>query len=157
MRKEENDIRILSEAPIPAAVAGLAVPTVITQLINIFYNYADTWFVGRTGNPAAVAAMSVCMPLYVLMAAIANLFGIGGARLRGCVLGRVLPAGLELLAGIVFLVMSCHRGIPPLFWWIGLRREAVGKWITDAFSTSPLVKMWKTGGEAGSFPTGFQH
>lgn len=87
MRKEGNDIRILSEAPIPAAVAGLAVPTVITQLINIFYNYADTWFVGRTGNPAAVAAMSVCMPLYVLMAAIANLFGIGGASVISRQLG----------------------------------------------------------------------
>ena len=79
---------IFEDAPIPRAVAEMAVPTVITQLINIVYNFADTWYVGRTGNAAMVAALSVCMPIYVYMAAIANLFGIGGSSAISRSLGR---------------------------------------------------------------------
>ena len=78
-------------APIPKAVLTLAIPTVITQVINIIYNYADTWYVGRTGNAAAVAAMSVCMPVFILTGAIANLFGAGGASLISRLLGEKKP------------------------------------------------------------------
>ena len=70
---------VFEEASIPKAVMTLAVPTIITQLINIIYNLADTWYVGRTGNPAMVAALSVSMPVFILMSALANLFGVGGA------------------------------------------------------------------------------
>jgi Na+-driven multidrug efflux pump len=77
--------------PIPAAVMTLAVPPIITQLINIIYNFADTWYVGRTGNAAMVAALSVCMPVFVLLAAVANLFGIGGASVISRALGRKDP------------------------------------------------------------------
>ena len=41
---------LFESVPIPTAVMVLAVPTIITQLINIIYNFADTWYVGRTGN-----------------------------------------------------------------------------------------------------------
>lgn len=79
MTSKPAEIKIFEDEAIPVAVAKLAIPTVITQLINIVYNFADTWFVGRTGNAAMVAALSVCMPIFIIMAALANLFGIGGA------------------------------------------------------------------------------
>ena len=83
-----QNMAIFESAPIPVAVMTLAVPTIITQLINIIYNFADTWYVGRTGSAAMVAALSVCMPVFVLLAAIANLFGIGGASVISRALGR---------------------------------------------------------------------
>ena len=85
MNKEQY---IFREAPVPKAVMTLAVPTLISQLINIVYNYADTWYVGRTGNAAMVAALSLCMPVFVILAAIANLFGVGGASAISRSLGR---------------------------------------------------------------------
>lgn len=66
----------------------MAIPTVVTQLINIIYNYADTWYVGRTANAAMVAALGVSFPMFVIMAAIANLFGIGGASVISRALGE---------------------------------------------------------------------
>lgn len=87
-RKNDRSIAIFESAPIPVAVMTLAVPTIITQLINIVYNFADTWYVGRTGSAAMVASLSVSMPVFVLMAAIANLFGIGGASVISRALGR---------------------------------------------------------------------
>ena len=62
-----HNMSLFEYTPIPAAVMTLAVPTIITQLINIIYNFADTWYVGRTGNAAMVAALSVCMPVFVLL------------------------------------------------------------------------------------------
>lgn len=82
---------IFEEAPIPKAVMTLAIPTIITQLINIIYNYADTWYVGRTENAAMVAALSVSFPIFVILAAIANLFGIGGSSVISRSLGMKKP------------------------------------------------------------------
>lgn len=38
----------------------------------------DTFFVGKTGDPNQVAAVSLCMPIYLLLMAFGNIFGIGG-------------------------------------------------------------------------------
>ncbi|MCC6093833.1 MAG: MATE family efflux transporter [Eubacterium sp.] len=86
-----KDTYVFEKAPVLKAIAILGIPTVITQLINIIYNYADTWFVGRTGNPAMVASMSVTMPIFVIMAALANLFGIGGSSVISRNLGEKNP------------------------------------------------------------------
>lgn len=71
--------RIYADMPIPKAVATMIIPTIISQIITVIYNLADTWYVGLTDNSAAVAAISLCLPVYNIMTAIANLFGIGGA------------------------------------------------------------------------------
>lgn len=71
--------RIYADMPVPKAVATMIVPTIISQIITVIYNLADTWYVGLTNNAAAVAAISLCLPVYNIMTAIANLFGIGGA------------------------------------------------------------------------------
>ena len=86
-----QQIELFETVPIPVAVMTLAIPTIITQLINIVYNYADTWFVGRTGSAPMVAALSVSMPVFVLLSAVANLFGIGGASVISRALGRKDP------------------------------------------------------------------
>ena len=92
MDKAKTDRReIFENKSVPAAVFSLVIPTVITQILNIVYNFADTWFVGRTGNENAVAAISVAMPLFIIMAALSNLFGIGASS----VISRSLGAKKE--------------------------------------------------------------
>lgn len=71
--------KIYALMPVPKAVATMVIPTVISQIITVIYNLADTWYVGLTGSAAAVAAISLCLPVYNIMTAIANLFGIGGS------------------------------------------------------------------------------
>ncbi len=84
---KQNRTYLFEEKPIPLAVLTLIVPTVISQIITILYNFADTWFVGRTNNEAAVAAVSVAMPLFIVLTGLANLFGIGGASVISRSLG----------------------------------------------------------------------
>lgn len=44
---------LFSEAPVRKAVLTLAIPTVISQLITVVYNMADTFFHWETERPAA--------------------------------------------------------------------------------------------------------
>lgn len=100
---EESEIqtrerRIFAEYPVPKAVAAMVIPTIISQIITVIYNLADTWYVGLTGDAAAVAAISLCLPVYNIMTAFANLFGIGGSS----VIARALGTGNEKRAKTAF-------------------------------------------------------
>ena len=75
--------------PVPRAVATLAIPTVISQVVTMIYNLADTFFIGQTGDPTMVAAVSLVSPWFNLLTALGNLFGLGGSSL----ISRMLGAG----------------------------------------------------------------
>ncbi len=79
---------LFEKMPVPKAVISLVVPTVISQLITVIYNMADTFFIGQIGDPNQVAAVSLCMPLFLLLTGMANLFGIGGSSLISRSLGE---------------------------------------------------------------------
>ncbi len=61
----------------------------ITQLITVVYNMADTFFIGQLNDSDQVAAATLAMPVFMLLTAFANLFGIGGASM----ISRCLGAG----------------------------------------------------------------
>ena len=87
-RAARNEIEIFEKMPVRRAVITLAVPTVISQLIVLIYNLADTWYIGQTGDPHQVAAVTVAFPIFMLLSAFANLFGIGGGSLISRLLGK---------------------------------------------------------------------
>ena len=62
---------------IPATIAKFAVPTVLSQLVTLIYNLADTYFVGQTDNPSQVAALTLSFPIFMILVMVGNLFGIG--------------------------------------------------------------------------------
>ena len=79
---------LFEEVPVPQAIMKLAVPTVISQIILVIYNMADTFFIGMTGSDAMLTAVTVCMPAFMFLSAISNLFGIGGGAVISRSLGR---------------------------------------------------------------------
>lgn len=64
--------------PIPRSLAYFIVPTVLSQIAALLLNLADSFFVGRTGDPYQVAAMGLTFPIYVTMTIIAAIMGVGG-------------------------------------------------------------------------------
>lgn len=78
---------LFEDAPVSRAVISLVIPTVISQLITVVYNMADTFFIGQIGDPNQVAAVSLCMPMFIFLTGLANLFGIGGSSLISRCLG----------------------------------------------------------------------
>lgn len=73
MRNDKNTL--FTDTPVKNAVLTLAIPTVISQLITVVYNMADTFFVGQLNDPLQVAAATIAMPCYMFLTAFANLFG----------------------------------------------------------------------------------
>ena len=69
------------------AIIRLAVPTIIGQIILVIYNMADTFFIGLTGSDAKITAATVCMPAFMFLSAISNLFGVGGSSVISRALG----------------------------------------------------------------------
>ena len=65
--------------PVPRAVAVMALPTVISQVVTMIYSLADTFFIGQLGDPAMVAAVSLVSPWFNLLTALGNLFGLGAS------------------------------------------------------------------------------
>ena len=72
---------------VPKAMYVMAVPMIISQLITLIYNLADTWFIGQTNNPYMVAGCSLVLPAFMLTIVIANVFGVGGGTLISRLLG----------------------------------------------------------------------
>ena len=120
-RRDRFDSTDLFErASVPRAVASLALPAVASQLVVLAYNMADTWFIGQTGDPAQVAALTATFPIYMLLNAVSNLFGVGGGSLVSRSLGahdeqrarRVATASawlavvFSLVAGAILLLVA---------------------------------------------------
>ena len=85
----KNNDTVFRDAPIPKAVAQMAVPTMLSMLVVVLYNMVDTFFVGQTGDANQVAAVSVATPVFLILMALGNMFGIGGSSL----ISRLLGAG----------------------------------------------------------------
>ncbi len=83
-RKKE----LFENTPVAKALATLAVPTIISQLITMIYNLADTFFIGLTDDPYKVASATLSFVLVFGMNALANLFGVGGGTLISRLLGK---------------------------------------------------------------------
>lgn len=73
--------------PVHKAVATLAIPCIISQIVSIIYNLADTFYIGQLGNPYMVAAVTLVYPWFNILTALGNLFGIGGSSLISRLLG----------------------------------------------------------------------
>ena len=85
---EDKTTKIFRDAPVPKAVLLNAIPSVISMIMVLVYNLADTFFIGQTKNPLMVAAVSVATPAFLLFMAIGMLFGIGGTSLISRMLGE---------------------------------------------------------------------
>ena len=96
-RTVEKKTELFETMPIRRAAMTLVIPTVISQLVMLVYNMADTWYIGQTGDPYQVAAVTVTYPIFMMMNALANFFGIGGSSL----ISRMLGVGEQEKTGAV--------------------------------------------------------
>ena len=78
MNSNEKSIAIFRDAPVPKAVFSNIIPSVISMIMVLFYNLADTIFIGQTEDALMVTAVSLATPVFLLFMAIGMLFGIGG-------------------------------------------------------------------------------
>ncbi len=86
--QDENKIDLFERIPIPKAVARLAIPTILSSLVMVLYNLADTYFVGMLNDPVQNAAVTLAAPVLLAFNAVNNLFGVGTSSMMSRALGR---------------------------------------------------------------------
>ncbi|KAB8288141.1 MATE family efflux transporter [Bifidobacterium avesanii] len=113
------DSELFDKAPIPKAYFSLAMPVVMSMLVTLVYNMVDTYFIAHTGDANMVAGVSLSAPVFMVMIAIGDIFGLGGSsvisRLFGekryadgkrlsvfCFYGSALIGAAILALGLVF-------------------------------------------------------
>ena len=106
MAKQVDKIEIFERMSVPRALATMAVPTVISQIIALIYNIADTWFIGMTDDPYKVGAISLVGTVYLLTVGVANLFGVGGGSLVVRLLGSKDPDEARKVASLSFVMAA---------------------------------------------------
>ena len=85
---DEEKVLLFEKTPIPKAVAKLAIPTILSSLVMVFYNLADTFFVGMLNDSVQNAGVTLAAPVLLAFNAINNLFGVGGSSMMSRALGR---------------------------------------------------------------------
>lgn len=83
MNKEQN----FGNDSIWKLIAKMGIPAVISMIVVVIYNMADTFFVGQTHNDMMVAAVSLAAPIFTLMITIGTLIGSGGCSVISNALG----------------------------------------------------------------------
>lgn len=85
--EDKQKIILFEKAPIPKAVMTMAVPTIISSLVMVIYNLADTYFVGMLNDPIQNAAVTLAAPVLLAFNAVNNLFGVGSSSMMSRALG----------------------------------------------------------------------
>lgn len=116
--KENN---FLGTEPIGKLLFKLAVPTVIAQLINMFYNIVDRIYIGHIPGEGALAltGVGVCLPLIMIVAACAALVSSGGAPRASIFMGKGEKENAEKTLGNCFMaqiIASCILTAVLLIW-----------------------------------------
>lgn len=86
MKNAANEI--FENDSVVKSLMDLALPTVLGQVMIVLYNMADTFFIGQTNDNVMITAVTLCMPAFMFLSAIANLFGVGGASVIARALGK---------------------------------------------------------------------
>ncbi len=85
---KDKTTEIFRDAPVPKAVISNVIPSIVSMMMVLIYNLADTFFIGQTKDAYMVAAVSVATPAFLLFMAVGMLFGIGGTSLISRTLGE---------------------------------------------------------------------
>ena len=115
---------LFERMPIPRAVLTLSIPTVLSSLVMVLYNLADTYFVGMLQDSVQNSAVTLAAPVLLAFNAVNNLFGVGASSMMSRALGardydtvrRSASFGFycALLSGMLFSVLATMFRTPLL-------------------------------------------
>ncbi len=113
-----NASQDLGKGSIPRLIVSLAVPAVISQLVNMLYNIVDRMYIGHMPDEGVLAltGLGLCFPIIMLVSAFSALFGMGGAPLAAIEMGKGNTQKAERIMGNCTLCL----GIVAVILTVGL-------------------------------------
>lgn len=108
---------VFEAMPVRQAVWKQALPAIASQMVVLIYNLADTYFVGMLDDPIQTAAVTVAFPSFLMLTAISNLFGVGGASRVAQSLGEKRADRAAQISAISFWGAYAARSSTPCCFW----------------------------------------
>ncbi|HTX72257.1 MAG TPA: MATE family efflux transporter [Rectinemataceae bacterium] len=103
MNKTERDPSYyLETAPVPTAIAHMAVPMILSMVLDLIYNIVDAFFIGRLGDTAMLAAVTLAFPFFIVLMAVGQIFAVGGGTLIPRLLGAKDIEGAKRASSVTF-------------------------------------------------------
>lgn len=132
---KDKTTEIFRDAPVPKAVLTNIIPSIISMIMVLLYNLADTFFIGQTKDALMVAAVSIATPVFLIFMAVGMLFGIGGTSLISRMLGEGKGDRAKntssfcfwtgLMIGIVSMI-AIWIFVKPICLAVGASKETLG-------------------------------
>ncbi len=154
--QDNNKVELFEKVPVPKAVAQLAVPTILSSLVMVLYNLADTYFVGMVNDPIQNAAVTLAAPVLLAFNAVNNLFGVGSSSMMSRALGKkdyntvyrssAFGFYCSLLGGVIFSLL-CIVGKQPLLNLLGADAETAAatgaylKWTVNYGAVPAILNV----------------
>ena len=82
----ENEL--FEQTSVPKAYMKLAFPVVMSMMVSLVYNMVDTYFIALTGVQELVAGVSLAAPIFTMMIAFGDIFGLGGSSVISRLFGQ---------------------------------------------------------------------
>lgn len=133
-QSEKDTVYYLEKAPVPKAIAHMAIPMILGMVVNMIYNIIDAFFIGQLNNTAMLAAITLALPFTAILMGIGQIFGIGGSTYISRLLGEKDEDGAKkassvnfyfsLLSGLVFMLI-CLPFLSPVLQVLGAKGETL--------------------------------
>lgn len=82
------DNELFEKEPVYKVYFKFTLPVVFSMVISLVYNMVDTYFIAQTGNTNLVAGVSLGTPVFTLMIAFGDIFGLGGSSVISRLFGQ---------------------------------------------------------------------
>ena len=151
--QDSKKVYLFEEMPLSRAIMTLSIPTILSSLVMVLYNLADTYFVGMLNDPIQNAAVTLAAPVLLAFNAVNNLFGVGTSSMMSRALGsrdydtvrRSSAFGFycSLISGVLFSLV-CTAFKNPLLAMLGASVDTVSatasymRW-TVSFGAAPAI------------------
>ena len=114
----DHSEELLGSAPFSVLLLKLCVPTIIIMVVMVVYNMADVFFIGQTGDPNMIAAVSLCGPMFSLLSGVGTLLGSGGCTVISLSLGKGDKSSVRRTSSLCFygaLILGAIFSVIVLF------------------------------------------
>ncbi|NLB84272.1 MAG: MATE family efflux transporter [Synergistaceae bacterium] len=105
------DHQALGTGPIGRLLLHLSLPAAIGMLVQASYTLVDAFFVGWGVGPEGIAAITMAFPLQMIIMAMAQAPGVGGASLISRSLGAGRRKRAERTVGTLFFLVLAAGGL----------------------------------------------
>lgn len=120
-----KNLQRFEEKSIPKLIFRNVIPAIVAMIMVVVYNMADMFFIGQTNDPLQVAAVSLATPVFMIVMALASIFGVGGTSLISRSFGEGKKEYAKKVSSFCFWCVSVIGAVLSIVFFVFAEQIAV--------------------------------